>query len=284
MLKKTLTTVLAMIIVASIISTPVFAAFNASDWAKPELEKAQSYGLIPNILNGADFTQPINRAEFAAVSVKLYENLSGKAATPVASNPFADTNDSEILKAYNIGLTSGTSAAAFSPNDLLTREQAATMLTRAIKASYIPGWTLAEDGNYALNFTQPAKFADDGNINDWAKPSVYYANAKGIISGTGGNMFSPADSATREQALAIAVRMVDNLKDKTLEYMQGCATEPSTVTEPPNTMEPPVATEPSITEPQRTDNNSALTGKWVGQSYTFVQSEEKIDRWIVRVK
>jgi hypothetical protein len=56
--------------------------------------------------------------------------------------------------------------------------------------------------------------------------------ANGIIGGTGSNNFSPRAttaaeqavnfaSATREQALAIAVRMVENLKDKPLDYKQG---------------------------------------------------------------
>jgi hypothetical protein len=56
--------------------------------------------------------------------------------------------------------------------------------------------------------------------------------ANGIITGTGGNNFSPRAttpaeeaalyaSATREQALAIAVRIADNLKDKPLDYTQG---------------------------------------------------------------
>ncbi|MDR0838362.1 MAG: hypothetical protein LBN99_01820, partial [Oscillospiraceae bacterium] len=43
----------------------------ASSWAVPELEKAKNLGLIPASLNGTDFTKAINRAEFAAVSVKL---------------------------------------------------------------------------------------------------------------------------------------------------------------------------------------------------------------------
>jgi hypothetical protein len=202
---------------------------SGSTWAQGELEKANAYGLIPDMLKGQDLAKPITRREFAAVSVKLYENLTGTKATPAATNPFTDTNDVEVLKAYNVGITAGTAADKFSPNVLLNREQAATMLTRVLKAAYIQGWTLATDGNYTLNFTMPAKFADDAKISDWAKPSVYFMAANSIIAGTGNNMFSPRAttaaeaavnyaSATREQALAIAVRIVDNLKDKPLDY------------------------------------------------------------------
>jgi len=202
-----------------------------SDWARGELEKANAYGLIPDMLKGQDFSKPITRREFAAVSVKLYENLTGTKATPAATNPFTDTNDVEVLKAYNVGITAGTAADKFSPDVLLNREQAATMLTRVLKAAYIKSWTLATDNSFTLNFTMPAKFADDDKISDWAKPSVYFMAANGIIMGTGNNMFSPRAttpaeeaalyaSATREQALAIAVRIVDKLKDKPLDFKQ----------------------------------------------------------------
>lgn len=66
-------------------------------------------------------------------------------------------------------------------------------------------------------------------ISPYARQSVYFMFANGIISGTGNNNFSPRaastaeqaisiSSATREQALAIAVRMVDKLKDVPLDY------------------------------------------------------------------
>ncbi|MCL2775896.1 MAG: S-layer homology domain-containing protein [Oscillospiraceae bacterium] len=211
---------------------------NASQWATPELQKASDMGLIPDSLKNADLTKPITRAEFAAIAVKVYETLSGTAAAPAASNPFTDTKDTDVLKAYNTGLMVGVSSNTFEPNTLLNREQAATALTRVLKRAYIPGWTFATDGNYTLNFTQPAKFADDANISDWAKPSVYFMVANGILSGVGGNKFAPKNvtssdeaigyaNATREQALVISVRMVENLKDKTLNYTQS-ATQATT--------------------------------------------------------
>jgi len=200
-----------------------------STWAQGELEKANEMGLIPDCLRGADLTKPITRAEFAALSVKLFENLSGQKAVAAATNPFTDTNDVEVLKAYNTGLMVGISADKFDPNTLLNREQAATALTRVLKRTYIPGWTFATDGNYTLNFTMPAKFADDAKISSWAYESVYFMVANQIINGKGNNIFDPKDvtpaevaigasNATREQALAIAVRMVENLKDKPLDY------------------------------------------------------------------
>ena len=201
-------------------------AFIASEWAQSELEEAAALGLIPNSLKGADLTAPITRAEFAAVSVKCYEALTEMKAEPYAPNPFTDTTDVEVLKAYNIDVTNGTSPTTFSPEELLNREQAATMLTRLYKKIAIDGWTLETDGNFVGTFRgmyeTPAPFADDKNISGWAKDSVYFMKAKGVIDGVGGNKFAPRAvtdaeeatgyaQATREQAILIAKRMVQKL-------------------------------------------------------------------------
>ncbi len=195
----------------------------ASDWAKEELAKADELGLIPEVLDGADLTADITRAEFAAVAVKAYEALAGTAALPNTVNPFTDTSDIEVLKAYNLGITTGVSATEFEPGTLLNREQAATMLTRTFKRATMNGWTIQTDSQFALPFDMPAAFADDADISDWAKDSVYFMVANGIINGVGNNKFAPKNvtsadeangyaNATREQALLIAVRMVENLK------------------------------------------------------------------------
>ena len=173
---------------------------NTSDWAKAEIEKADELGLIPDSLKGQDLTKPITRAEFAAVGVKAYEALSGVATIPAVNNPFTDTKDIEVLKAYNVGITTGTSATTFDPNTLLDREQAATMLTRVFKKVSLAGWTIQTDSQFALSYTKPTPFADDNNISDWAKDSVYFMAANGIINGTGNNMFSPRATTPAEQA------------------------------------------------------------------------------------
>ena len=200
---------------------------NASEWATAELTEADRLGLIPASLREADLTQPITRAEFAAVSVNVYEALTGVHTDYDMTNPFTDTNDPDVLKAYAVGVTNGTSDTTFSPNVLLNREQAATVLTRVYKKVAFTGWTLQTDSAYGAAFAQlytsPAPFADDALISDWAKSSVYFMAANKIINGVGDNLFAPRATteaqiavgyaqATREQALLIAARMVKNLK------------------------------------------------------------------------
>ncbi|MBR3753418.1 MAG: hypothetical protein IKK50_09855, partial [Ruminiclostridium sp.] len=88
----------------------------SSDWAQNEIDRAYDMDLVPDVLKDTNLTKDITRAEFAAVSVKVYEALSGTKAIPALNNPFVDTNDVEVLKAYNIGSVNGTSATTFEPN------------------------------------------------------------------------------------------------------------------------------------------------------------------------
>ncbi|MGE5613918.1 MAG: S-layer homology domain-containing protein, partial [Bacillota bacterium] len=186
------------------IGTPAFYS-GASNWAKPELQRAYDLGLIPDILKGADMTKPINREEFAEIAVLLYENLSGKKAAPASPNPFTDTNNPQILKAYNLGITSGTSKTTFSPKELINREQCATMLFRAIKAVY-------PQGDYSVAGVKD--FPDQKHISSWAVEATKYMSKIGVITGDAKGNFMPKavtkaeeaagyGMATREQAIAL---------------------------------------------------------------------------------
>ena len=92
---------------------------NASKWALEELNKAKEMEIIPEIFNGEDLTANITRREFAHVAVKLWEKVSGQTVAAGPKDPFEDTDDPEVLKAYNLEITKGTSETTFSPDELI---------------------------------------------------------------------------------------------------------------------------------------------------------------------
>ena len=84
-------------------------------------------------------------------------------------------------------------------------------------------WTYYTDASYPVDVSGVKAYADDKDISDYARESVYYLSKLGVVGGIGNNTFAPKAitsaqqaagyaTATREQALAIAVRMVENLK------------------------------------------------------------------------
>lgn len=102
-----------------------------------------------------------------------------------------------MKKAYALGITNGVSPTAFAPYTHISREQLATMLTRVYKALNLPGWTLATDDQYTLDYSGTTPFADDGDISAYAKPSVYFMVKNQVIKGTSPTTFSPRERHRR---------------------------------------------------------------------------------------
>ncbi len=201
---------------------------NWSQWFEDEamgdnVDKEVFNSLIPPELQNKDLTNDITRLEFCAVAVQLYEQMGGKVLdASVLDSPFSDTSADVVRKAYALGITNGISATLFDPYALISREQLATMLTRVYKALNLPGWTLANDGAYSLDYSGVALFDDDGYISAYAKPSVYFMVKNEVIKGMTATTFAPRNvttyeqavgyaNASREQALIMAVRMFKKL-------------------------------------------------------------------------
>lgn len=195
-----------------------------SGWALFEIEEAYEKGLLPPTLVGQDLTKKITRAEFAALSVLLYEKLSGKmsfASTSPFTDIAGDPNEAYIKNAYHLGITVGVSDTLFDPDASIWREQLATMLCRTIKKHSLPGWTMENDTSFVLDISGTERYLDHGEISEYAVPSVYYLTKHGIISGLLPKLFSPKrvsnhsyaenlGTATREQAVAMAMRIIRN--------------------------------------------------------------------------
>lgn len=113
-----------------------------------------------------------------------------------AKNPFKDVSEGSyyykpVLWALQIGVTSGTTATTFTPNDACTRGQVVTFLWRA-KGCPEPSST-----------SNP--FADV-NSNDYYYKAVLWAVEKGITSGTSATTFSPNATCTSSQVLTFLWR------------------------------------------------------------------------------
>lgn len=186
----------------------------ASKWATGELKKADEYGLIPDILKGADLTKNITREEFAELALLMYEKASGITDTPEYSpNPFIDTTNPRILKAFKLGIVKGMSDTEFMPNKFISREQVAAMLTRTMKL-------IAPSADYST--TGAPAFSDQNDISGYARNDCMFMSKIGIIKGSNGKFMPRAitdaqkavgyANTSREQALAMSVRTVELLQ------------------------------------------------------------------------
>ena len=110
-------------------------------------------------------------------------------------NNFNDVDDGMwyadfIKKAYGAGIVKGYDEDTFGIGEKITREDMALMIYRGAE---ICGYSFETD-------FERSEFADDANIADYAKESIYILENAGIINGTGENNFSPKQNATRAQA------------------------------------------------------------------------------------
>lgn len=177
---------------------------SASSWAVSELETAEQLGLFTNKVTKG-LKQDITREEFCGVAVKLYEQLNGKAALPSIENPFADTSDSDILKAYEKGIVNGVSADKFAPNNKISRQEICVMITRALKAA---------KPNMSITATDYTRFDDESKIASWAINEIRFASKNNIMKGVGGNAIDPLGNTSREQGVILVKRTYENFMNQ----------------------------------------------------------------------
>ena len=167
-----------------------------SSWAVPYVTRAIDLGLVPQNLQ-SNYTQAITRAEFAALAVYLYETATGSEI--MGRTEFNDTTDENVEKMGYLRVVTGVGDGNFAPNQTLTREQAATMLSR-----------LATAIGTALPQAAP-DFADNANIASWAFDAVGQMQATGIMGGLPDGRFDPHGAYTREQSIITVLRLFDIL-------------------------------------------------------------------------
>jgi len=130
-----------------------------------------------------------------AETVTFLWRAAGKPMPSSTVNPFIDVAPdafyyTAVLWAAEQGITNGTSADTFSPNETVSRGQMVTFLWRAA-------------GKPAANAANPfADVAADAYYAD----AVLWAVAKGITNGTSATTFSPDAGCTRAQIVTFLYR------------------------------------------------------------------------------
>ena len=204
-----------------------------SNWAAEDIITAISMGYLdddPDVfgyqpavtdLLGSDYTRAITRGQFAALAIRYYETLMGDITgedytIPVNSGDdvFADcSGDTNMAKAYTLGILGGYNSAPdrsgvyVGPNDLITREQAATMLTRLMECLIDDFDSVGRTG-WTVWYADNLPFVD--SISDWAYDGVRAVYGVGAMTGTTGTTFSPKSNYTIEQSIVTIMRIDNN--------------------------------------------------------------------------
>ena len=178
------------------------------NWAYPGIQYCVTHGIMGGMGDGTFApTGTTTRAQI----VQILYNLEG---TPAVSGttPFTDLTANwykpAILWAYQNNVVAGTSPTTFAPDQPVTREQIAVILTQymfhVLKMNRT--WTPAD----------LSTFPDGAQVSGWAKEAMRDAVALGLINGTkapdGLVYLDPQGSAARQQVATILMNFCQNVK------------------------------------------------------------------------
>lgn len=172
-------------------------------WSKDYVNDAGSRLIVSGTGNG-NFTpdKAVTRAEFAVMIVKAL----GLKGSQFADN-FSDVGKdnpyySYIYTAYKYGIITGYTNGKFGPNDLITREQSMTMISKAMKIAGINTQLIDTDN---LN----KYFADSGDISKWAREGAAISVNGGLFVGNKG-MLNPKNNVTRAESATVIIKLLKN--------------------------------------------------------------------------
>lgn len=174
-------------------------------WAEEAVRSLIPRGLFSGMDQPVDIQRPVTRGEFAGWLVRTFGFAPGDSEAAV----FADVTAEhpwvrEIGAAAGTGLVRGYGDGTFRPEQILTRQDMAALLIRALE--------LLEPAASVAEPDPEIRFVDADRVAAWAKSSMNRAVALNLIRGYPGDRLAPRDNCTRVQALAVLWRLAERLE------------------------------------------------------------------------
>jgi hypothetical protein len=185
----------------------IFVDVREDDWFNGDVAFVYGLGLM---LGTGDDTfspqAPITRGMAVTILHRLYQLSAGDGAPDVPPAPaqtFSDVPAGEwyadaVAWAVAEGIVLGVGGSRFEPDREITRQEMTTILYRYANAV---GGLPEDPGGEGYG-----KFADAGDVSDWARESATWAVDTGIVTGRPGNIFDPRGITTRAETAALLRR------------------------------------------------------------------------------
>ena len=199
--RKICSLVIALCLAVSLFVLPVSAAFSdvaGGRWYSESVDWASAAGYVSGYEDGTFRPdQSVTRAEFAVIMNKVlglqnntWNGIQGAINNPVSFQDVSSVSwyGPAIRNCVRAGIIAGYDSEHFGPGDPVTRQQAAVIFSRA--------YGLLKTGGRS-------RFADDGNIAEYAVGFVKAMVTAGYMSGMGSNLFQPNTNMTRAQMVTM---------------------------------------------------------------------------------
>lgn len=180
-----------------------------SHWAKRDIVLLNLKEIISGVTETSfEPDRNMTRAEFATVMVKAL----GLTTTP-GQNRFTDVNPDAwyagfVETACAQGILSGYGQGTFGPLDIITREQAMSMISKAMMIAGLQVDLKTGEVEVLL-----AAYEDSEQADTWARDGMAGCVKAGIITGKNG-MLAPKDKISRAEVAAIIGRLLQKTEDQ----------------------------------------------------------------------
>jgi len=187
-----------------IVWNPLTFADVEKHWAKDAVNDMGSRMVIQGV-NDTTFNpnKAITRAEFAAIIVRGLGLKLGEGPQPFRDVTKKDWYSSAVQTAASYELINGFEDGTFRPNDTITREQATTLIARAMKLTGLADQHTNLDANEILS-----AFKDSANIGNWAKDNIALTAKAGLISGRSDGTLAAKANVTRAEVATLIQRLL----------------------------------------------------------------------------
>jgi len=187
----------------SIVYSPKSFTDVGNHWSNIAVNDMSSRMIVSGVSNSNfEPDRSITRAEFAAIVVRALGLKPGE-----GSNGFRDVNDKDwfadvVKTASKYGLIGGYEDGTFRPQEEITRQEAMTLIARAMKVTGLEGRVPADAAKQLSSFT------DAEQVASWAKEAAAASVHTGLVTGRGSNTIAPLQSITRAETATILRRLL----------------------------------------------------------------------------
>jgi hypothetical protein len=186
----------------TVIWHPVEYADVAGHWAEDAINDMGSRLVVTGGEDGNfEPDRTVTRAEFTAFVIRALGLGAGSGENGFADLPQSGDFSAYIDTAVAYGLVTGYGSGMLAPDDVITREQAMVIISRAMTLTRL---SAASKGIVTL----PAKFLDTANVSPFAAAAVAACLKTGIIVGKTPDALCPKDDLTRAEAAVLLRRLL----------------------------------------------------------------------------
>jgi hypothetical protein len=165
-------------------------------WAKDAVEILAGADVVNGTGNGYEPQRSITRAEFVKIIVEALELEKSEALGTIFTDVNADDWFAEYVECgYNNDIVTGDPDGSFRPNDEISRNEIAVVLSRLGDSVDVEDVELA--------------FGDAADIPEWASAGVEFANSMKLMNGYEDNTFKGGNPLSRAEAAVVVYRYIN---------------------------------------------------------------------------